>query len=88
MTQVVPDVQLVRVEAEGPMVTADVFGGDDPVVVGEVVFHVADPAEQERVVRTFQEWESEQRLVTLVQGDDGVVTVVDERDAFRRAVES
>ncbi len=88
MTQVVPDVQLVRVETEGPVVTADVFGGDDPVVVGEVVFHVDDPAEHQRVVRTFQEWESEQRLVTLVQGDDGVVTVVDERDAFKKAVES
>lgn len=84
---VVPAVQVVRVEADGPMVSADVFGGEDGVIMGEVVFRIEDPAEHERVLRTFREWEGSASPVTLIEGEDGVVTLVDEARAFGPGIE-
>ena len=79
---VVPGVRLVHVEPRGREITADVFGGE-PVVMAEIVFRIDDPAELQRLVRTFEAWEGESKPLTLVQGRDGVVTLVDEIGAFR-----
>ncbi len=84
-TNVIPGVQLVHVEADGPQVTADVFGGEEPVIMAEVVFRVDDPSEHRRLVRTFETWEGQARCLTLVQGEDGVVTLVDEDGGFESA---
>ncbi len=79
---VIPGVQLVHVEMDGQEVTADVFGGNEPVVMAEVVFRVDDPVDHERLVETFERWEDQARPLTLVQGEDGVITLVDEGGAF------
>ena len=83
---VVPGVQLVHVETDGPEITADVFGGGEPVVMAEVVFCIDDPVERQRLVRTFEAWQGEGKPLTLVQGRDGVVSLVDERGAFGSAL--
>lgn len=85
-TNVIPGIQLVHVESQGVEVTADVFGGDDPVIMAEVVFRVDDPVEHQHVVRTFREWEGQGRVLTLVRGTDGVVTLLDEDAAFDSAL--
>ncbi len=84
--RVIPGVQLLRVEQDGPVVRADVFGGNEPAVVGEVEFRIDDPTEYRRVVQTFRAWEGNANMLTLVQGEDGVVTLVDEGEAFNSAV--
>ena len=78
-TNLIPGVQLVHVETDGPEITADVFGGEEPVVMAEVVFRTDDTTEHQRLVRTFERWESEATPLTMVHGEDGVVTLVDER---------
>lgn len=83
---VVPGVQLVHVSTDGREVTADVFGGDERVVVAEVVFCIEDPVEHQRVVSTFWTWEDQARPLTLVQGEDGVVSLVDEDGVFESAL--
>ena len=77
-TNLIPGVQLVHVETDGSEITADVFGGEEPVVMAEVVFRTDDTYEHQRLVRTFERWESEATPLTMVQGEDGVVTLVDE----------
>ncbi|MDQ4068078.1 MAG: hypothetical protein M3203_01155 [Actinomycetota bacterium] len=74
----IPGVQLVRVETDGPEITADVFGGEEPVVMAEVVFRTDDSNEHQRLVRTFAKWEDQGTPLTLVHGEDGVVTLLDE----------
>lgn len=86
-SRVIPGVQVLRVEQDGPVLTADVFGGEEAVVVGEVEFRIDDPAEHERVFRTFKEWEDKSSVLTLVEGEDGVVTLLDEATAFGSAME-
>ncbi|HET9442050.1 MAG TPA: hypothetical protein VFO65_01935 [Acidimicrobiales bacterium] len=83
----VAPVQVVHVEADGTTVSADVFGGEDGVIMGEVVFRIEDPVERARVLRTFREWEGSACPVTLIEGEDGVVTLVDEARAFGTAIE-
>jgi hypothetical protein len=77
-TNLIPGVQLVHVETDGPEITADVFGGGEPVVMAEVVFRTDDTSEHQRLMRTFEQWESQATPLTLVEGEDGVVTLVDE----------
>ena len=77
-TNLIPGVQLVHVETDGSEITADVFGGEEPVVMAEVVFRTDDTSEHQRLVRTFERWKSEATPLTMVQGEDGVVTLVDE----------
>ncbi len=83
----VPGVQVLRVEQDGPAVTADIFGGDNPLVMGEVEFRIDDPIEHQRVYRTFKEWEGKANLLTLVEGEDGVVTLLDEAGTFASSME-
>lgn len=85
-TRVFSGVQLLRVEEDGPVVRADVFGGEEPLVMGEVEFRIDDPTEYRRVFHTFKTWEGNSSLLTLVEGEDGVVTLVNEADAFNSAV--
>ncbi len=82
-TNLIPGVQLVHVETDGPDITADVFGGEEPVVMAEVVFRTDDATEHQRLVRTFEKSEDQATPLTLVQGEDGVVTLVDEEAAFQ-----
>ncbi len=49
----------------------------------EIVFRTDDSAEHQRLVRTFEKWEDEATPLTLVQGEDGVITLVDEDGTFR-----
>ncbi len=84
--KVIPGVQLVRIDMDGPEITADVFGGNEPVVMAEVVFSVEDPVDHERLAHTFKKWEDQAKPLTLVEGEDGVVTLVDEDDAFGGAL--
>lgn len=86
-SRVIPGVQVLRVEQDGPIVTADVFGGENPAVMGEVEFRIDDPAEHERIFRTFKEWEDNANVLTLVEGEDGVITLLDEGSAFTSAME-
>ncbi len=81
--EVIPGVQLVHVDRDGQEVTADVFGGSDPVVMAEVVFRVEDPVAHERLVHTFEKWEDQARPLTLVHGEQGVIALVDEDGATR-----
>lgn len=83
---VVQGVRLVHIDVDGSEVTADVFGGDDPVVMAEVVFRIDDATEQELLVQTFQAWERRSTALTLVHGEDGVVSLVDEDGAFQAAL--
>lgn len=85
-TVVIPGVRIVHVETEGAEITADVFGGDGTVVVAEVVFRLDDTLEHLRLLHTFVTWERNARPLTLVQGRDGVVTLVDESGAFDSAL--
>ncbi|HEX2043943.1 MAG TPA: hypothetical protein VHF24_15035 [Acidimicrobiales bacterium] len=71
-------VQLLHVEMNGAEVTADLIGGRDPVIMAEIVFHMDDSMEHQRLVRTFEKWEDQATPLTLVQGEDGVITLVDE----------
>lgn len=50
-SRVVPGVQVLRVEQDGPAVMADIFGGENPLVMGEVEFRIDDPTEHQRVYR-------------------------------------
>lgn len=84
--RVIAGVQLLRVEQDGPVVRADVFGGNEAAVVGEVEFRIDDPTEYRRVVQTFRAWEGNANMLTLVEGEDGIVTLVDEGDAFNSAL--
>ncbi len=86
-SRVIPAVQVLRVEQDGPVLRADVFGGEDPAVMGEVEFRIDDPTEHERVFRTFKEWEENANVLTLVEGEDGVITLLDEASAFTSAME-
>lgn len=79
-------VQLLHVEIDGPDVTADVFGGDEPGVMAEIVFRIDDPIEHQHLVRTFEAWERQARRLTLVEGKDGVITLVDEDGALYSAL--
>lgn len=84
--EVVPDVQLVHVETEGDVVTADVFGGTDLLIVGEVSFHIHDPEARRRVEAQFRRWANDGNLLTFVHGEDGQVTFVDEAGSFDSAM--
>lgn len=86
-SRVIAGVQVLRVEQDGPVLTADVFGGEEAVVLGEVEFRIDDPAEQERVFRTFKQWEDNANVLTLVEGEDGVITLLDEATTFSSAME-
>ncbi len=79
---VVAGVQLVGVESDGSVVSADVFGGEDPVIVGEVAFPTEDPVEHSRTLRMLTRWRDESTLLTFVHGEDGSVTLLDEGWAF------
>ena len=73
---VIPGVQLLHIERDGPEVCADLFGGDDLVIMAEIVFRADDSAEHRRLVQTFETWEANATPLTLVQGEDGVVTLL------------
>ncbi len=77
-SNLIPGIQLVHVEMDGAELTADIFGGEEPVVMAEIVFRADDSTEYARLARTFEKWEEEATPLTLVQGEDGVVTLVDE----------
>ncbi len=83
---VIEGVQLLHVDVDGSEVTADLIGGEDPVVMVEIVFRTDDPQEYQRLVRTFEGWEHRATPLTLIQGEDGVVTLVDEEGTFQSAV--
>lgn len=83
---VIQGVQLLHVETDGPQVTADLIGGEDPVVMAEIVFRTDDSSEHQRLVQTFQKWEGQATPLTLVQGEDGVITLVDEDGTFESAL--
>ena len=83
--RVVPGVHLVHVAVDGPEVTADVFGSE-PVVMAEVAFTVEDVNERRRLVRTLDLWNRLSRRLTLIQGEDGVVSLVDEEGVFDAAL--
>ncbi len=53
------------------------------MIMVEIVFRTDDSAEHQRLVRTFEKWEDEATPLTLVQGEDGVITLVDEDGTFR-----
>ncbi len=84
--KVIQGVQLLHVEMDGPEVTADLIGGEDPVIMAEIVFRTDDSIEHQRLVRTFEKWEAQATPLTLVQGEDGVITLVDEDGAFESAL--
>jgi hypothetical protein len=84
---VIQGVQLLHVETDGDEVTADLIGGKDPVIMAEIVFRMDDSLEHERLARTFAKWESQATPLTLVQGEDGVITLVDEDGIFESASE-
>ncbi len=75
-------VQLVHVDTDGPEITADVYGGEEPVAMAEVDFRTLDSNEYRHLLRTFEKWEPEAAPLTLVQGADGVATLVDEEVAL------
>ncbi len=84
---VIQGVQLLHVELNGAEVTADLIGGHDPVIMAEIVFRMDDSMEHERLVQTFETWEDQATPLTLVQGEDGVITLVDEDGIFQSALE-
>ena len=86
LTVVIRGVQIVHVAVDGPEITADVFGGVEPVVAAEVAFRLDDPDEHHRLLQTFLAWERQARPLTLVHGRDGVITLVDEDGAFESAL--
>ena len=59
---VIEGVQLMHVETDGAEVTADLFGGEDPVIMAEIVFRTDDAMEQQRLVRTFGKWRRNPRF--------------------------
>jgi hypothetical protein len=79
-------VQLLHVEKNGQEVSADLIGGEDPVVMAEIVFHADDTTEHQRLVQTFETWEEKATPLTLVTGEDGVITLVDEDGTFESAL--
>ncbi len=83
---VIEGVQLLHVNMDGSEVTADLIGGEDPVVMAEIMFRTDDSLEYQRLVRTFEAWEQQATPLTLIQGEDGVVTLVDEEGTFQSAV--
>lgn len=85
-SNVIQGIQLLHVEMDGTEVTADFIGGRDPVLMAEIVFRTDDSLDQARLLRTFEKWEDEATPLTLVQGEDGVVTLIDEDGTFRSAM--
>ena len=84
--EVIQGVQLLHVEKNGQEVSADLIGGEDPVVMAEIVFHADDTTEHQRLVQTFETWEAKATPLTLVTGEDGVITLVDEDGTFESAL--
>ena len=82
---VIADVQVVHIEQDGRVLVADLVGSGEPVIMAEVEFRSGDDAEHRQLVETFQRWEGAATPLTLVEGEDGVVTLVDEDDLFRAA---
>jgi hypothetical protein len=83
---VIGGVQVVHVEKDGPEVVADLISSGEPVLMAEVVFHSDDDTQHQRLVQTFERWEVEATPLTLVEGEDGVVTLVDEEGTFQSAL--
>jgi hypothetical protein len=75
---VVTGVQLLGIESDGTVVSADVFGGEDPVIVDEVAFAIDDPVERTRTLQTLKRWRDESTLLTFLHNEDGSVTLLDE----------
>lgn len=84
--RLVPGVQLVHVQSDGEVLSVSVFGGEE-AVMAELSFPIPDPLEHHRALRACTRWASEARPVTLVEGVDGVVTLVDDRDALNELSE-
>lgn len=80
---VIPGVQVVHLEKSGPDVVADLIGTGEPVVMAEIVFRTDDVLERQRLVRTIERWEDEATPLTIVEGEDGVVSIFDEDGTFR-----
>lgn len=83
---VIQGVQLLHIDNDGGEVTADLIGGESPVVMAQIVFRTEDSMEHQRLLRTFEKWEAQATPLTLVQGEDGVVTLVDEDGTFESAL--
>jgi hypothetical protein len=82
---VIAGVQVIHLETAGPELVADLIGSGEPVVMAEVVFRSEDRAEHQRLLRTFAKWEGEATPLTLVEGEDGMVTLFDEEGTFESA---
>ena len=82
---VIAGVQVVHVEHDGPELVADLIGSGEPVIMAEVVFRAEDDVQHQHLVGTFERWEGEATPLTLVEGEDGVVTLVDEDGTFQAA---
>jgi hypothetical protein len=82
---VIADVQVVHIEQEGRELVADLIGSSEPVVMAEVMVRSADDREHREVVAMFERWEGAATPLTLVEGEDGVVTLVDAEAPFRAA---
>ena len=81
----IPGVQVVHIEQDGEVIVADVIGCGEPVIMAEIVFRADDDAEHRHLVSIFQWWEGAATPLTMVEGEDGVVTLVDEAETFRAA---